>query len=152
MSIAAIALLAGLLAVGAGLGLYRRVLAAPATNARANEIADAIRTGANAFLRRQYRTVGMVGVPIFLAVGSLLGWWTDFNKIDIGIYNALPVQADAECFDGFGFGNQHFATGQNRATLFPGIKSRAVNFLRIATTFFLNVERQLHNHFFRFRG
>jgi Na+/H+-translocating membrane pyrophosphatase len=44
MSIAAIALLAGLLAVGAGLGLYRRVLAAPATNARANEIADAIRT------------------------------------------------------------------------------------------------------------
>jgi K(+)-stimulated pyrophosphate-energized sodium pump len=76
MSTAAIALLAGLLAVGAGLGLYRRVLAAPASNARANEIAEAIRTGANAFLRRQYRTVGMVGVPIFLAVGALLGWWT----------------------------------------------------------------------------
>jgi K(+)-stimulated pyrophosphate-energized sodium pump len=76
MSIAAIALLAGLLAVAAGLGLYRRVLAAPAQNARANEIADAIRTGANAFLRRQYRTVAMVGVPVFLLVGALLGWWT----------------------------------------------------------------------------
>jgi K(+)-stimulated pyrophosphate-energized sodium pump len=76
MSTAAIALLAGLLAVGAGLGLYRRVLAAPARNRRANEIAEAIRTGANAFLRRQYRTVAMVGGPVFLVVGALLGWWT----------------------------------------------------------------------------
>jgi K(+)-stimulated pyrophosphate-energized sodium pump len=76
MSTAAIALLAGLLAVGAGLGLYRRVLAASAQNRRANEIAEAIRTGANAFLRRQYRTVAMVGVPVFLLVGGLLGWWT----------------------------------------------------------------------------
>ena len=66
MSTAAIALFAGLLAVAAGLGLYRRVLAAPAENRRANEIAEAIRTGANAFLRRQYRTVAMVGVPVFL--------------------------------------------------------------------------------------
>src|SRR5262245_3978981 len=76
MSIAAIALLAGLLAVAAGLVLYRRVLAAPAKNRRANEIAEAIRTGANAFLRRQYRTVAVVGLPIFFGVGAALGWWT----------------------------------------------------------------------------
>ncbi len=76
MPTAAIALLAGLVAVAAGFGLYRRVLAAPARNPRANEIAEAIRTGANAFLRRQYRTVAMVGVPIFLGVGVALGWWT----------------------------------------------------------------------------
>jgi K(+)-stimulated pyrophosphate-energized sodium pump len=76
MPIAAIALFAGLVAVAAGFVLYRRVLAAPARNPRANEIAEAIRTGANAFLRRQYRTVAMVGVPIFLAVGFALGWWT----------------------------------------------------------------------------
>jgi K(+)-stimulated pyrophosphate-energized sodium pump len=76
MPIAAIALLAGLLAVAAGLVLYRRVLAAPARNRRANEIAEAIRTGANAFLRRQYRTVAIVGLPIFFGVGAALGWWT----------------------------------------------------------------------------
>jgi K(+)-stimulated pyrophosphate-energized sodium pump len=76
MTIAAIALSAALLAVAAGFALNRRVLAAPAENRRANGIADAIRTGANAFLRRQYRTVAMVGVPIFAVVGAFLGWWT----------------------------------------------------------------------------
>src|SRR5262249_40781979 len=76
MPVVALALLAAVLAVGAGLELYRRVLAAPASNPRANEIAEAIRTGANAFLRRQYRTVALVGAPIFVAIGVLLGWWT----------------------------------------------------------------------------
>jgi len=63
-------------AVAFGVVLQRRVLAAPATNRRANEIADAIRAGAQAFLRRQYRTVAMVGVPILFLVGGLLSWWT----------------------------------------------------------------------------
>ena len=43
MPVTEIALFASLLAVGAGVVLYRRVLAAPAENPRANEIADAIR-------------------------------------------------------------------------------------------------------------
>jgi len=76
MSVAVIALLAALLAVAAGFVLYRRVLSAPARNPRANEIAEAIRQGANAFLRRQYRTVALVGAPIFVAIGWLLGWWS----------------------------------------------------------------------------
>jgi K(+)-stimulated pyrophosphate-energized sodium pump len=73
----ALAFAAGLLAVIVGLALYRRVLAAPTSTPRANEIADAIRTGAAAFLNRQYRTVAMVGVPIFFLIGflPLLGWW-----------------------------------------------------------------------------
>jgi K(+)-stimulated pyrophosphate-energized sodium pump len=76
MPVPAIALLAALLAVGAGFALYRRVIAAPAHNPRAAEIAEAIRQGANAFLRRQYRTVALVGGPILVAIGLLLGWWT----------------------------------------------------------------------------
>jgi K(+)-stimulated pyrophosphate-energized sodium pump len=76
MSITFVALLASILAIGFGVALYARVLAAPAGNARANDIAAAISTGASAFLRRQYRTVALVGVPIFLAVGLLLNWWT----------------------------------------------------------------------------
>jgi len=79
MLIPEIALFASLLAVAAGVLLYWRVLAAPAENPRANEIAEAIRTGAQAFLNRQYRTVAMVGVPIFLLIGGLLNWWTAFG-------------------------------------------------------------------------
>jgi K(+)-stimulated pyrophosphate-energized sodium pump len=69
-------LAAALLALVFGVFLYRRVLAAPAQNERALEIADAIAAGAQAFLKRQYRTVAMVGVPIFVLVGFLLNWWT----------------------------------------------------------------------------
>ena len=76
MPIVEIALIASLLAVAFGVVLYRSVLAAPATNPRAREIADAIRIGAQAFLSRQYRTVAVVGGVIFLAIGTLLGWWT----------------------------------------------------------------------------
>jgi K(+)-stimulated pyrophosphate-energized sodium pump len=70
-----IAFVAALLALGTGAWLYRVVLAAPATHERANEIAAAISSGASAFLSRQYRTVAMVGAPIMLLIGVLLGWW-----------------------------------------------------------------------------
>ncbi len=76
MPIVEISLIASLLAVAFGVVLYRSVLAAPATNPRAREIADAIRIGAQAFLSRQYRTVAVVGGVIFLTIGTLLGWWT----------------------------------------------------------------------------
>ncbi len=73
------AFVASLLAIAAGLYLYQRVLAAPAQNPKALEIADAISTGASAFLNRQYRTVAYVGLPIFLIVWIFLGWWSAFG-------------------------------------------------------------------------
>ncbi len=76
MSTFAYVFIAAGLALAFGFGLFRRVLGAPATNPRANEIAAAIRAGAEAFLARQYRTVAIAGVPIFLAVGLALDWWT----------------------------------------------------------------------------
>jgi len=75
MPITEISLIASVLALVAGFVLYRRVLSAPTENARAQEIAAAIQTGAQAFLARQYRTVAIVGLPILLAIGFLLGWW-----------------------------------------------------------------------------
>ncbi len=69
------AFFAALLALVAGFALYRRVLAAPTSTPRANEIAAAIRAGAGAFLSRQYRTVALVGVPILLVIGVFLNWW-----------------------------------------------------------------------------
>jgi K(+)-stimulated pyrophosphate-energized sodium pump len=69
------AFLASILALLAGAWLYRAVIAAPATNPRANEIAAAISAGASAFLNRQYRTVAKVGVPILVLLWVLLGGW-----------------------------------------------------------------------------
>ncbi len=70
-----IAFIASLLALGAGVFLYRVVIAAPTSSQRANEIAAAIATGATAFLRRQYTTVAIVGVPILILLGVALGGW-----------------------------------------------------------------------------
>jgi K(+)-stimulated pyrophosphate-energized sodium pump len=70
-----LALLSSLVAIAVGIGLYRRVVAAPTSTERANEIAAAIRAGAEAFLSRQYRTVAMVGGPILLLILIALGRW-----------------------------------------------------------------------------
>jgi K(+)-stimulated pyrophosphate-energized sodium pump len=75
MDFSLLALASGVLAVVfAGLW-YRAVLASPTSTDKANEIAGAIRAGAEAFLSRQYRTVAMVGVPILLVIALALGTW-----------------------------------------------------------------------------
>jgi K(+)-stimulated pyrophosphate-energized sodium pump len=38
------------------------------------EISEAVREGAQAYLKRQYTTIGLVGIVIFLIVGYFLGW------------------------------------------------------------------------------
>jgi K(+)-stimulated pyrophosphate-energized sodium pump len=50
------------------------VMGADAGSARMQEIAAAVREGAQAYLRRQYATIGIVGVVIFFIVGYFLGW------------------------------------------------------------------------------
>ena len=70
-----IAFVASLLAIASAAVLYRRVLSAPTSTPKANEIAAAIREGAQAFLGRQYRTVAMVGLPIFFLLWVVLGTW-----------------------------------------------------------------------------
>jgi K(+)-stimulated pyrophosphate-energized sodium pump len=64
----------GALALVYGVWAIRSVLSADAGNARMQEIADAIREGAQAYLRRQYTTIGMVGIVMFIVVGYFLGW------------------------------------------------------------------------------
>jgi len=70
-----IAFIASLLALAGGVFLYRVVIAAPTSSQRANEIAAAIATGASAFLRRQYTTIAIAGVPILILLGVALGGW-----------------------------------------------------------------------------
>ena len=64
---------AALLAVAYGGFQTRSLLAASPGSEKMQEIAAAIQEGANAYLKRQYMTIGVVGAVIFLAVLPLLG-------------------------------------------------------------------------------
>jgi K(+)-stimulated pyrophosphate-energized sodium pump len=63
----------GVLAIAYGVWATNSVLSADAGNQRMQEIAAAIREGAQAYLRRQYLTVAAVGIVIFALVWWLLG-------------------------------------------------------------------------------
>jgi K(+)-stimulated pyrophosphate-energized sodium pump len=64
----------GALSIVYGVWAIRSVMAYDAGNERMREIAAAIAEGAQAYLKRQYITVGIVGVVIFFLVTFLLGF------------------------------------------------------------------------------
>ncbi|WP_299392369.1 sodium-translocating pyrophosphatase [Pelagibius sp.] len=67
-------LVCGGLAIVYGVWATRSVLSASAGNARMQEIAGAVQEGAQAYLNRQYRTIALVGIVIFVLLGVSLGW------------------------------------------------------------------------------
>jgi K(+)-stimulated pyrophosphate-energized sodium pump len=64
----------GLLAIVYGIWAIWSVMQANAGSQKMQEISAAVREGAQAYLKRQYATIGGVGVVIFLIVGYSLGW------------------------------------------------------------------------------
>ena len=58
----------GLIGIIAGVLLVRSVLAADPGSMRMREIAKAIQEGAEAFLKRQFRTIGIIVVPIAILI------------------------------------------------------------------------------------
>jgi len=64
----------GLLSLVYGIVTSSQLLAADAGSARMREIAAAIAEGAQAYLKRQYLTIAIVGVVIFVILGLLLSW------------------------------------------------------------------------------
>src|SRR5882724_864296 len=65
--------LCGVLAILYAVWAIRSVLAADPGTARMQEIAAAVREGAQAYLKRQYTTIGVVGIVIFFILAYFLG-------------------------------------------------------------------------------
>ncbi|MDA9488697.1 sodium-translocating pyrophosphatase [Bradyrhizobium sp. CCBAU 11361] len=67
--------LCGVLSVVYAIWATSSVLSADAGSPRMQEIAAAVREGAQAYLRRQYTTIGIVGIVIFLLLVYFLGFY-----------------------------------------------------------------------------
>lgn len=65
--------LCGVLSVVYAIWATSSVLSADAGSPRMQEIAAAVREGAQAYLRRQYTTIGLVGIVIFVLLAYFLG-------------------------------------------------------------------------------
>jgi K(+)-stimulated pyrophosphate-energized sodium pump len=67
-----------ILAIVYGFASSRWILAQPTGNDRMRQISAAVQEGAQAYLKRQYTTIAMVGVVLFVVIGLLpgLGWPT----------------------------------------------------------------------------
>jgi K(+)-stimulated pyrophosphate-energized sodium pump len=69
----------GLMSIVYGVKTSQELLAADPGSARMQEISGAVAEGAQAYLNRQYKTIGMVGGVIFVILVILLGWAVAFG-------------------------------------------------------------------------
>ncbi|MFL5003628.1 MAG: sodium/proton-translocating pyrophosphatase, partial [Xanthobacteraceae bacterium] len=64
----------GALSIVYGIWAIQSVMSSDAGSQKMQEISAAVREGAQAYLKRQYTTIAIAGIVIFLIVGLLLGW------------------------------------------------------------------------------
>ncbi len=72
----AFAIICGLGAIAYGIFSIRWIIALPQGDKQMREIANAVQEGASAYLNRQYSTISIVGVILFIGLGLALSWYT----------------------------------------------------------------------------
>ncbi len=80
---------AGGLAILFGIVSTQWVLKQPAGNERMQEIAAAIQEGAKAYMDRQYLTISVVGVVLFVVLGFALDWGTAIGFAIGAVFSGL---------------------------------------------------------------
>src|ERR687895_1840364 len=85
-----IALVCSAVAIGYGVAQTFWLLGLPAGTERMQAIAKAVQEGASAYLRRQYSTIAVVAVVLFLVIGfwNDLGWGTAFGFLIGAVFSA----------------------------------------------------------------
>nr|WP_202386735.1 sodium-translocating pyrophosphatase [Qipengyuania algicida] len=135
----------GLLAVIYGFVTSRQVLSQSAGNEKMQEIAGAIQEGAQAYLKRQYTTIGIVGVvvailvAIFLApisavgfvIGAILSGVAGFIGMNISVRSNVRTAAAAQK------GLQQGLTLAFRAGAITGMLVAGLALLAIAVFFYV---------------
>ncbi len=89
MIIALGAILPAVLAILYGVYLIRWINRQPAGDERMQAIARAIQDGAKAYLTRQYKTIAMVSIPVFIIIGIFVDWMTGLGFLVGAICSGL---------------------------------------------------------------
>ncbi|MES3032031.1 MAG: sodium-translocating pyrophosphatase [Patescibacteria group bacterium] len=84
-------IISSVVAIVYGLFLAKSILKKSAGNARMQEIAKAIQEGAQAYLNKQYKTIGVIALALFFIIGFIpkLGWVMAFGFLVGAIFSAL---------------------------------------------------------------
>ncbi|QZH75166.1 MAG: sodium-translocating pyrophosphatase [Erythrobacter sp.] len=145
MQLVLIAIALGALAIVYGFVTSRQVLGAPAGNAKMQEIAAAIQEGAQAYLNRQYTTIGIVGVVVAVLVGVFLGYLSAIGFVIGAVLSGvagfigmnISVKANVRTAHAASTGLQEGLTMAFRAGAITGMLVAGLALLAIAVFFYV---------------